>query len=285
MRGTNVRRVLRFLACGLLLCAAPAAADTGKLLPTASLAKQVRSVGLLLSDSPPGSTLESKRHDGFLLRDRISQFIVDQMAAKPDTTRDQLLAQLRAILCTSPGQVCDCDHPPYIFLNSSWGGTKAAWPFVVGYQMSLGFMGAKGDVTVMESYLVEDGKARRAARGGGEFDGYVVNFQMIQQFYDPSEIWVLAWGTVQGASGRGLSGRVAVYRTTTDAVKVLWDDGDDARECNLTAQRNEIGWGVNYADRDRLYGNDPNPYFLDIYEIQYAKRTFSRVVHHQHPEE
>jgi len=271
------------LMCGLVLeiPQTAAAAEGGKLLPTAGLARQVRSVGLLMSDSPPGTTLESRRRTGFVVRDRISQFIIDQIEAKPDITRDQLLAQLRAILCTSPGQVCDCNHPPYIFLNSSWGGSKAAWPFVVAYQMSLGFMGGKGDVTVVESYLVEGGNARRAARGGGEFDGYVVNFQLIQQFYDPSEIWVLAWGTVQGASGRGLAGRAAVYRAATDTVKIAWDD---ARECNLTAQLNEIGWEVNYADCDRLYGNEAKPYFLDVYEIDYMKRTFARVVHYQHGE-
>lgn len=278
-----MRWVLRVLAYGLVLLTGPGsvAADSGKLLPTASLAKQVRSLTTLLSDSPLGATMESRRKAGFAVRDRISQFVVDQIEAKPDITRAQLLAQLRAILCTSAGQVCDCDHPPYIFLNSSWGATKAAWHFVVAYQMSLGFMGNKGDITTIESYESENGKARRVAHGGDEFDGYVVNFQMVQQFYDPWEVWVLAWGTVQGASGRGLSGRATVYRAGTDAVKIAWDD---ARTVNVTAQRNALGWEIGYADRELLYGNDPKPYFFDVYEIDYAKRTLSRVVHYQHPE-
>jgi hypothetical protein len=39
---------------------------------------------------------------------------------------------------------------------------------------------------------------------------------------------------------------------------------------------------VNYADNQLLYGNGPKPYFFDVYEIDYKKRTFARVVHYQH---
>jgi hypothetical protein len=104
---------------------------------------------------------------------------------------------------------------------------------------------------------------------------------MVQQFFNPAEIWVLAWGTVQGASGRGLRGRATVYNAGADAVKVAWED---ALEDNLTAQRNEIGWEVNYADSNLLYGNDPKPYLFDVYELNHLNRSFSRVVRYRHPE-
>ena len=56
-------------------------------------------------------------------------------------------------------------------------------------------MGPNGSITVVESYLVQNGtKGRRAARGGSEFDAYVANFQFVQQFFDPAENWVLPGG-------------------------------------------------------------------------------------------
>src|SRR5580700_6516019 len=255
--------------------------DNGNLLPTASLAKQVRSLNMLLSDSPPGTTMESRRRAGFVVRDKISQFIFDQMDANPDILQSQLRKQLQAVLCSRPNDECDCDHPPYV-LGNIWGGKKGTQQFVVAYVLYLGFMGPKGSITVVESYLSENGKVRRSSRGGAEFDGYVVNFQMAEQFSDPAEIWVLAWGTVEGASGRGLHGRATVYSVGADSVKVLWDAPDLA---NVIAQRNAVGWEVAYADPPLLYGNDPKPYFLDVYEVAYLKRTFSRVVHFQHPED
>jgi hypothetical protein len=279
-----MRMAWNWLVCGFVFAGtlSAGAAEGGKLLPTASLAKQVNALSILLSDSPHGTTMESRRLAGFAVRDKISQFIIDQIETKPDITKDQLHAQLLAILCSNEHAECGCDHPPYVFTNG-WIGPKGTSQFVVAYQISLGFMGPTGSITAVESYLVEEGKkVHRTARGGGEFDAYVANFQMVQQFFDPAEIWVLAWGMVQGGSGRGLHGRAAVYRAATDAVKIAWDD---AREDNLTAQTNAIGWEVNYADHDRLYGNDPNPYFLDIYKIDYPKLTFTRVVHYQHRED
>ncbi len=141
------------------------ATDNGKLLPTASLAKQVRSLNRLFSDSPPGTTLDSRRRAGFVVRDRISQFIVDQMDANPDISQSQLRKQLQAILCSSPNDECDCDHPPYV-LGNIWGGKKGTRQFVVAYVLDLGFMGEKGSITVVESYLSENGKVRRSSRGG-----------------------------------------------------------------------------------------------------------------------
>ena len=267
--------------CALLLLASVArATDTGKLLPTAPLAKQVIALGKLLSDSPPGTTMDSRRKAGLAVRDRISQFIVDQIKAKPDITQPQLRAQLQAILCSAPYNDCGCDQPPYVFANV-WFGPMGASQFVVAYRLGTGFVG--GVISVIESYIVDDGKTvRRVARGGSELDGYVPNFQMVRQFFNPAEIWVLTWGMVEGASGRGLHARATVYRVGSEEVKIAWDD---EKEDNLTAQSNDIGWEVSYANHDLLYGNDPKPYFFDVYKIRSGDRTFNRVVHLQHGED
>jgi hypothetical protein len=101
---------------------------------------------------------------------------------------------------------------------------------------------------------------------------------MLQQFFNPAEIWVLAWGQMSGASGRGLHGQAAVYRVAPDGVNIEWSLKQD----NMTAQKNELGWEVSYADHDLLYGNAPKPYFLDVYKMDFAKRTSTRIVHYQY---
>jgi hypothetical protein len=272
------------LACGLmLLVSLPVGANaTGKLLPTASLAKQVRSLNMLISDSPPGTTMESRRRAGFVVRDRISQFIVDQIEAKSDITKDQLTMQLRAILCSNQYSMCDISQQPAV-LSTGWFGPNGKGQFALAYQLNLGFMGPKGAITVVESYWVEYAKTvKHWARGGSEFDAYTANFQMVEQFIDPAEIWVLAWGQILGGNGRGIGGRATLYRVGSDAVTVAWDD---AKEDNLAAQKSLIGWEVSYADHDLLYGNDPKPYFFDVYKLRYRDRTFSRVVHFQHADD
>jgi hypothetical protein len=207
------------------------------------------------------------------------KFIVDQIEAKPHITKEQLRAQLQAILCASPNAECDCNHPPFIFTNT-WFGPNRTSQFVVAYLRYMGFIGNGGVITVIESYVVEDGKkVRRVAAGGGEFDAYVPNFEIVHQFLDPTEIWVLRWGMVNGASGRGLHARATVYRVGTDNVTIAWNDDE---QDNLTARTNAIGWEVSYADHNLLYANDPNSYFFDVHEIDYKKRTSSRVVHYQH---
>ena len=230
----------------------------------------------LLSESPTDTTVNSRRSAGLRLRDKISEFIVAQIDNMPEISQKQLRDQLRAILCSNMQAECDCDRPPYVFTNQ-WGGSRGTSQFVVAYTLDLGFMGPKGSLTVIEGYVRADrtGAVRRTVVGGDEFDGYVTNFQMVSQY--PDETWVLAWGMVQGASGRGLSGRSTVYRVGVDAIRIAWDD---AKEVNVTAQRNEVGWEVNYADAKKLYGDDPEPYFFDIYRVDHRNRSFSRIVHH-----
>lgn len=274
-----MRGVVSFVACSYLLCIGAAAAETGKLLPTASLAKQVVASGKLLSDSLPGTTMESRRKVGFAVRDRISQFIVDQIEAKPDITKNQLTTQLRAILCSGEYSMCDISQQPAV-LSTGWFGPNGKGQFAVAYQLNLGFMGPKGAITVVESYWVEYAKTvKHWAHGGSEFDACTANFQLIQQFIDPNEIWILAWGTVLGGNGRGISGRATLYRLGGDEVKVAWDD---AREVNVSAQKSLIGWEFSYADKQMLYGNDPKPYFFDVYQLNYLDRSFSRVAHYRY---
>jgi len=267
-------KVLRLIGYGCLLCMvlSAARAENRNLLPTARLAESVNT----LRQPPSGTKVEKKRKAGYIVRDKINQFIVNQIEANPDITKEELQAQLGAILC--PRHPCDIGLQPAV-LTSSWFGPKGTLQFAVGYQIYLGFMGPNGMITVLESFLVENGKViQRGAFVGGEFDAYSANFQLIEQFIDPAEIWVLAWGTVLGGSGRGIGGRAVMYRVGLGEVNVAWED---AREVNVAAQKSLIGWEFRYASKQLLYGNDQKPYFFDVYKIEFAKRTFSRTVHVQ----
>jgi hypothetical protein len=221
--------------CALLLIASGAgASDSGKLLPTAPLAKQVIALAKLLSDAPPGTTMESRRKAGFAVRDRISQFIVDQIEAKPDISKDQLTEQLRAIVCSGEYSMCAISRQPLI-LSTGWIGPNGNGQFAVAYRLNLGFLGPNGAVPIVESFSVEYAKAvKHWARGGSGFDASTANFQLIEQFVDSHEIWILAGGTVLGGNGRGIRGRATAYRLGSDDVKVAWDN---AREVNVSAQR------------------------------------------------
>jgi len=266
----------------MFLVGSSRASDGTKLLDTTSLANEVKRLSILLSESPPGTTVEKRRLEALQMQKQVTGFIVDQLRAMPAISQEELRRQLQAILCSPFPNTqlgCGCDQPPYVFDNS-WGGSRGTSQFVVAYVLDLGFMSSQGSMAVIESYMRDNssGVLRRTAIGGGEFDGYIPNFQMVGQFYGPPEIWVLAWGQVLGASGRGLHGKATLYRVKVESVEEAWSYSAD----NVTAERNPVGWEVNYADHRSLYANDTRPYFLDVYAIDYAQRSFSRVIHYRH---
>ena len=245
-------------------------------LPTHELSREVRTLTAPLKSS---LQLQERQRDGNRVRDHISEFIVRQLEAMPAISQRQLRTQLYKILCSGAVDECDaCTGPPYAFA-ADWGPKTTRRQVVVVYVLSLGFIGPNGTLTVVETYLWEKGKANRSSGGGSEFDGYISNFQQVGWHPDTEEYWVLAWGTLEGSSGRGLSGRAAVYRVAADSVKTVWFA---PLLLNVSAQRNAVGWEVNYADKDRLYENDPHPWVLDIYSFDYAGRTYSRVVRYQY---
>jgi hypothetical protein len=260
----------------LLLCVTTfsSAATRDELLPTAQLSKEARSFRTPLKSS---SEIPQRRSKGAVVRDHISEFVVRQLGTMPSISQRQLQTQLRKILCSEASGACDeCNQPPYVFA-SDWGPKTIRRQVALAYMLDLGFVGPGGTLTVVESYLWENGTAKRIAGGGSEFDGYIANFQQVSWL--PDAYWLLAWGTLTGSSGRGLSGRAALYRVGVDAVKTVWFA---PVLLNVTAQRNAIGWEVNYADQDRLYDNAANPWLLDIYSFDNAQGTYSRVVHYQY---
>ena len=240
----------------------------GGLLPTAPLADEVRAI----EDLPD---MDDRRRRGLQLRDRIGAFIIAQQNAMPSISSSQLRAQLREIVpgC-GPTEECSESRPPHVF-KAVYGPTTQQ--VVVAYVIETGTAAGPG-ITVLENYVWDkDRGARRTARGGNEFDAYGVHFEQVATWPRDYESWVLVWGTVRGASGRGLSGRAAVYRVTSNRVSIVWLRSSNMM--NVVAQRIDMGWEVSYYDAKRLYGGLPNPGVLDLYQLDYSNRTHRRILH------
>jgi hypothetical protein len=248
----------------------------GALLPTAALAREVRA----LQD---WTDVDGPRPRGYQLRKRISVFIVDQLNAMPSISSSQLRAQLRAIVpACLPSEVCGESRPPYVF-KPAWGPKVEHIQVVVAYVIETGTAAGPG-ITVLENYVWEkDRGTRRTARGGSEFDAYGIYLEQVMWWPQDNEYWVLVWGTLRGASGRGLSGRAAVYRVAVDGVSIV--SLRSSKMVNVVAQKNDIGWEVNYDDPERLYGGLPNARVLDVYKLGFTSRTHQRVVHYTYSPE
>lgn len=270
----------RIFSLALLLCistpvSSPAASQM--LLPTAPLAREVQQ---LTAHRPEDPDLPSRRRKATAVRDEINAFIIRQLEVMPSISAQQLQRQLDKIFCADAPNQCDpCNSPPYVFA-ADWGSKTLRRQIVVASQITAGFMGPGGTITSIDIYVWESGKARRSATGGAEFDGYVADFQKVAWHPDSDEYWILVWGSLQGSSGRGISGRAAVYRAGIDSVKTVWLE---QQLLNVSAQSNRLGWEVSYADAHAQYEARPGPSLtvFDVYAFDYERRSFSRVVHYQ----
>jgi hypothetical protein len=222
------------------------------------------------------SDIEQRHQEARQLRRHISEFVVRQLEETPSISQRQPETQLRKILGAEPCDKChDCDGAPQVFTLDP-GPKTTRRQLVIAYSLSAGFMGPKGNMTILESFLWEMEKARLTAHGGAELDDYSLNVQQVSRFTAPDEYSVLAWGQVLGGNGRCIGGKAIVYRVAVDSVAPAWQSSSVA--CNLTAQRNSVGWELDYGDKELAYGNDPHPRYFDVYSIDYPKRTFDRML-------
>lgn len=159
----------------------PGAAQPSHLLPTAAAAQQIRGLHAKLRSS----TLASPDRDSAFrqLEDRVSAFITTQLDAEPKLTPDQLHDQIMLVLGASPR---DSEHAVLVQRwPPSWGPRETGpvvWGVVYGDQHHDGWLGTR---IMVESYVVSQGKAALAGRGGSEVDGInlvaypMVNFKLV----------------------------------------------------------------------------------------------------------
>ena len=211
------------------------------------------------------------------MRQVIGNFIVRQIEAYPSISKENLQKQLASAFGGSPnGWVSG----PRVFAESS-GPKTTRRDFVITYGW-FGFYGKGGSETILESYVWDQG--RGALLGAGmvpsSFSGFLTEQEEVCWFPNPSTYWLLVSGQVGGASGRVLGGSAAVFEISAEQVKTVWTA--PAGIGNVRAYVPSSGvprWEIEYVDAKRFYSNLPNARLLDVYQVDYDKRAFRRLVH------
>ncbi|MEO8658030.1 MAG: hypothetical protein ABI693_06145 [Bryobacteraceae bacterium] len=113
----------------------------------------------------------------------------------------------------------------------------------------------------------------------GVFGGYFTHSQEVGWFNDPERYWILVAGQVGGASGQVLGGTAAVYEIGPEETKQIWTAppgiGNLAAYVPAYSQR----WEIEYTNSKRFYAQLPQSMFLDVYQIDYGKHSFRRLIH------
>ena len=78
-----------------------------------------------------------------------------------------------------------------------------------------------------------------------------------------------------------IGGTAAIFEISPEKVKALWNAppliGNVSAYVPLSGTPR---WEMEYVDVEKFYGHLPNARLLDVYQVDYAKRTFHRVIHH-----
>jgi hypothetical protein len=159
-----------------------------------------------LSHEPFEAYKANHEREFAVLRDEVSKFIVAQLEAYPDISPIDLRGQLDRILGGSLSFVA----------RVSSSVRPATWAVLYGQTAYYGWGGAR---IVVDSYVLEHGKARLVGRGGSELDGTEFNAEQIT-FADDS-VSVLVYGILTWSSGHELPSRATLYNLNADGVKVL----------------------------------------------------------------
>lgn len=265
-------RKLRVCAVGIfLLCPLPLGgqAQKPKLLPTDSSASKIRAIrGGLLADWAHDTTPEAVQADRTRrerefrqLADTVSTFVTAQLEAAPEIEQWQLRDRLIRVLGTKfdDGDLDRFHEPPYVFrVLRLKKELPAVWAVCYGDSVWNGMGGLR---TVVDSYTVENGRARLAGRGGSEMNGYALT---AEQIWNPAEnsTSVLTHGIYTWSSGHELPARVVLYGIGAAGVKTLWQFS--APGILVLDSYDMMGFAIRYHDEDRHSKNLPATAF-DVY--------------------
>jgi hypothetical protein len=210
------------------------------------VAQQVRELQALLPDAN-----DRERNLYFeQLETKLSDFVAAQLEAEPGIDRWQLRDQLiRARGAVPPERSHYHDsQPPYVYrLPASQAPNQAGpvvWAVVYGDAL---YYGMGGHRIVVESYVVENGKARLAGRGGSEMAGFDLNADEIRG-PSPNSIYVLIHGILEWSGGHQFPGKAIVYDLGPAGVQTTWQTPTLP---GLTAHPDGAGFTVTYHDEER----------------------------------
>jgi hypothetical protein len=216
------------------------------LLPTTGVAQQVRELQAKLADAN-----DREREMYFnQMTTKLTDFVVAQLEAEPRLDRWQMREQLiRARGAVPPERSHYHDgQPPYVFRLPPSSGPSDAGPIVwsVVYRDTL-YHGMGGSRILVESYVVENGKARLAGRGGSEMSGYDLNADEIP---NPSSnsVSVLIHGILEWSNGHQFPGKAILYDVGPAGVQTAWQT---PMLLGLTAHPDPTGFTVIYHDEER----------------------------------
>lgn len=214
------------------------------------------------------------------MRRRIGTFITSQIEAYPSIPKRDLQKQLTIAFAKEddgcrPGPQSQF---PRVFAEP-WGPNSTQRVFVVTY-VWFGFYGKGGSETILESYVWDrdQGVHRGAGVVPASLSGLLTESQEVCWFPNPVRYWVLVSGVVGGASGRVLLGSAAVIEVGPEQVKTVWIAPASIGNVRAYTPPGSLRWEIEYADVKRFYGGLPNATLLDIYQVDYIKQSFRRLI-------
>jgi hypothetical protein len=249
-----------------------------RLPPTESASRTVRAIQSKLAVDLNRETFESDkaRHKRQFeqLKNTITSFVIAQLEAKPEIEWWQLRAQLILVLGTKyDEQTPDHFHePPYVF-QAMQSGKEGPIVWALAYKEDA-FYGFGGSRVIVESYVVENGKARLAGRGGAEMDGHDLKAERI---WNPlaNSTSILTHGILQWSSGHALPAAAVLYSVSPEGVKTIWKLA--APGLRLLGNDGML-FAIEYHDEHRHTENLPS-LTVDVYSVDRNSAIPYRVVH------
>jgi hypothetical protein len=238
-------------------------AQTPKLLPTESVARQIEAIRIKLAEPLGGTPFDTDKFERdkadheqefARLREVVASFVIAQLEAEPKLSTMQLRAQLIDIL----DRVDDGVHKTLVFRTTRLEEKDPlVWAVVYNEDAHYGLGGSR---IVIDSYSVEKGKARLAGRGGSEMDGYALEAESV---YSPSlsSITILIHGRLGWASGHELPAGAVLYGVNQTGVRALWTLNAPGL---VFVGRVAAGFVIQYHDEERHAANLPDT-ALDVY--------------------
>ncbi len=206
----------------------------------------------------------------------VGDWLIRTLEHAPSATAKELEGKVAALLSQNSE---DDSARPRVFAQA-WGTGTSKRLIVLTYVLDLGCMGSGCSLVRIETFVWEKqtGKAHRASQSGAALNGRRIEFQLITQYPERDEFWIMASGPMTGWSGRTFGGRAVLYRVNSNEVRPIWDRSLPG----LTVQKNELGWEASYADQDRFQMDKPKPYVFDVYALDWQNQSFHRVIHHRY---
>jgi hypothetical protein len=193
-----------------------------KLLSTAFTSRTVQAIEskLTVELSREALPVDKARHKRQFeqLKNTVTSFVIAQLEAEPEIEWWQLRGQLIRVLGTNyDEQTPDHFHePPYVFrVRRSRNEDPIVW--VLAYKEDA-FYGFGGSRAIVESYVVENGKARLAGRGGAEMDGHDLKAEQILNPLSNSTS-ILTHGILQWSSGHELPAAAVLYSVSRQELR------------------------------------------------------------------